>query len=67
MLLWLIRIQQEDSRSYNWFRIRNDTLSGIPVNPADVILTTTISNPALTLNQMVPLQLQQVHLQDLKH
>jgi hypothetical protein len=43
------------------------TLSGIPVNPADVILTTTVSNPVLTLNQMVPLQLQQVHLQDLKH
>jgi hypothetical protein len=47
MLLWLIRIQQEDFRSYNW--IRNDTLSGIPVKPADVILT-TVSNPALTLN-----------------
>ncbi|MDI6051349.1 DUF11 domain-containing protein, partial [Flavobacterium sp. XS2P24] len=29
----------------------NDTLSGIPpINPADVILTTTISNPVLTLN-----------------
>ncbi|MDI5889313.1 hypothetical protein QLS42_15730, partial [Flavobacterium sp. LB3P48] len=29
----------------------NDTLSGIPpINPTDVILTTTISNPALTLN-----------------
>jgi hypothetical protein len=28
----------------------------------DVILTTTVSNPFLTLNQMVPLQLQQVHL-----
>jgi hypothetical protein len=27
------------------------TLSGIPpVNPADVILTTTVSNPVLTLN-----------------
>ncbi|WP_220485195.1 DUF11 domain-containing protein, partial [Flavobacterium sp. SOK18b] len=29
----------------------NDTLSGIPpVDPADVILTTTVSNPTLTLN-----------------
>jgi hypothetical protein len=29
----------------------NDTLSGIPpVKPSDVILTTTVSNPALTLN-----------------
>jgi hypothetical protein len=60
-------IQQEDSRSYNWFRIRNDTLSGIPpVNPADVILT-TISNPALTLNPDGTTITQQVHLQDLKH
>jgi hypothetical protein len=31
--------------------LRNDTLSGIPpVKPSDVILTTTVSNPALTLN-----------------
>jgi hypothetical protein len=37
--------------SYNWFSIGNDTLSGIPpVKPSDVILTTTVSNPALTLN-----------------
>jgi hypothetical protein len=45
----------------------NDTLSGIPpVNPADVILTTTISNPALTKFRRYHYNCSR-YLQDLKH